>query len=397
MVRSVTDTTTKSVPVAPRRRWWAVAIAVVGMLVLATIAVSSILPSTLVSDKENRRTGELEPTPYALTPASADPVNTRIVFGDLPDDIERYETASSFVFVTVTAPSQSVLSWFVGRDDPAIDFLTAEDKFGVRTPQQRREFNLQMMRSAEQEAQFVALTTLGYDVEITAGEVIVQEVICAEQADDGSCSAFFPSDEQIDPADRILEADGEQLGSVEDLSAVLAEKQPGDTVELLIDRPGDGEQSVVVELSASPDDPDRTIVGFVPFDTRAIDLPFEVDIDTGDIGGPSAGLAFTLALIDELSPGDLTGGRDVAVTGTISLDGSVGAIGGLPQKVSAVRQNGYDLFLVPASQPELDDPEQLQRLEDIAQGDVEIVPVESLDDALAALAARGGDPISPVG
>jgi PDZ domain-containing protein len=138
-------------------------------------------------------------------------------------------------------------------------------------------------------------------------------------------------------------------------------------------------------------------VGFVPFDTRAIDLPFEVDIDTGDIGGPSAGLAFTLALIDELSPGDLTGGRDVAVTGTISLDGSVGAIGGLPQKVSAVRQNGYDLFLVPASQPELDDPEQLQRLEDIAQGDVEIVPVESLDDALAALAARGGDPISPVG
>ena len=396
MVRSVTDTTTQSVPVAPRRRWWAVAVAVVGMLVLATIAVSSILPSSLVSDKENGRTGELDPTPYALTPASAEPVNTRIVFGDLPDDIERYDTASSFVFVTVTAPSQSVLSWFVGRDDPAIDFLTEEDKFGVRTPQQRREFNLQMMRSAEQEAQYVALTTLGYDVEITAGEVIVQEVICAEQADDGSCSAFFPSDEQIDPADRIIEAEGQSLDSVEDLSAVLAEKQPGDSVELLIDRPGDGEQTVVVELSASPDDPDRTIVGFVPFDTRAIVLPFEVDIDTGDIGGPSAGLAFTLALIDELSSGDLTGPRDVAVTGTISLDGSVGAIGGLAQKVSAVRQNGYDVFLVPASQPELDDPEQLQRLEDIAQGDVEIVPVESLDDALAALAERGGDPISPV-
>lgn len=396
MVRSVTDTTTNSVPVAPPPRWWAVALAVLAIVVIAGIGVAAILPSTLVGGKENQRTGEVEPTPYALTPASADPVNSRIVFGDLPDDVERYDTSNSFVFVTVTAPSQSVLSWFVGRGDPAIDFLTEEDKFGVRTPQQRREFNLQLMRSAEQEAQFVALSKLGFDVDITTGEVIVQEVICAETAEDGSCAEFFPSDEQIDPADRILEADGRSLGSVDDLSEVLAEKEPGDTVELRIDRPGEGEQTVTVELSASPDDPDRTIVGFVPFDTRAIELPFEVDIDTGDIGGPSAGLAFTLALIDELSPGELTGDRDVAVTGTISLDGSVGAIGGLPQKVSAVRQNGFEVFLVPASQPEFDDPDQVQRLEEVAGDDVEIVPVENLDEALEALAERGGDPLQPV-
>ena len=95
-----------------------------------------------------------------------------------------------------------------GRDDPAIDFMTEEDKFGVRTPGQRREFNLQMMRTAEQEAQYVALTTLGYDVEITPGEVIVQDVLCQTPGDDGECAEWFPSDEQIDPADRILEADG---------------------------------------------------------------------------------------------------------------------------------------------------------------------------------------------
>lgn len=396
MVRSVTDTTTNSVPVAPPPRRWAVALAVVAITVIAAVGVAAILPSTLVAEKENQRTGDIEPAPYALTPASAEPVNSRIVFGDLPDEVERYGTPNDFVFVTVTAPSQSVLSWLVGREDPAIDFLTEEDKFGVRTPQQRREFNLQLMRSAEQEAQYVALSKLGFDVDISPGEVIVQEVICAEIGDDGSCEEFFPSDEQIDPADRILEADGRPLGSVDDLSEVLAEKQPGDTVELRIDRPGEGEKTVTVELSASPEDPERTIVGFVPFDTRAIQLPFEVDIDTGDIGGPSAGLAFTLALIDELSPGELTGDRDVAVTGTISLDGSVGAIGGLVQKVSAVRQNGFDVFLVPASQPEFDDPEQVQRLEEVAAGDVEIVPVATLDEALVALAERGGDPLSPV-
>ena len=159
----------------------------------------------------------------------------------------------------------------------------------------------------------------------------------------------------------------------------------------VIDRPGEGEEDVTVELSASPEDPDRTIVGFIPFDTRAISLPFEVDIRTDDIGGPSAGLAFTLAMIDELSPGDLTGPQDVAVTGTISLDGTVGAIGGLTQKVSAVHQNGMTVFLVPASQAELDDPERLQRLVDAGRGEVEIIPVATLEEALAVLEERGGD------
>ena len=403
MVRSVTDTTETMVPsepkpdalvlTEPRTRWWAWAAAVIGLSVLAVIAVASLLPSTLVSDKENQRTGEIEPTPYALTPASADTVNDRIAFGDLPDGVERFDTSNDIHFVTVTSPNQSVLSWFAGRNDPAIEFLTDEDKFGVRTANQRREFNLQMMRTAEQEAQYVALTTLGFDVGITPGEVIVQDVICKTPGDDGECDEFFPSDEQIDPADRILEADGVALDSVDDLSAVLADKQPGDTVDLRIDRPGDGEQEVTVELSASPDDPDRTIIGFVPFDTAAITLPFEVDIQTDDIGGPSAGLAFTLTMIDELSPGNLIGVQDVAVTGTIALDGSVGAIGGLTQKVSTVHQNGIRVFLVPASQAELDDPVRLQRLKDAGRGEVEIIPVATLDEALVALEALGGDPL----
>ena len=394
----MTDTTTDIVPIAPGNRWWAWVLAVIGLSTLAAIGVASLLPSGLVSSKENERTGEMQPTPYALTPASADPVNDRIVFGELPDDVERFETTNDFVFVTVTAPNQSVLSWLAGRDEPAVDFLTEEDKFGVRTPSQRREFNLQMMRTAEQEAQYVALTTLGYDVEITAGDVIVQDVLCEVPSDDGGdCEQWFPSDEQIDPADRIVEADGVTLASVDDLSAVLADREPGDTIELVIERPGDGAETVTVELSASPADPERTIIGFVPFDTASITLPFEVDNNPGDIGGPSAGLAFTLAMIDELSPGSLTGDQNVAVTGTINLNGEVGAIGGLAQKVSAVHQNGVRVFLVPASQSELDDPVERQRLEDAGRGEVEIIPVATLDEALAALERLGGDPLVPVG
>ncbi len=407
VVRSVTDTTPTIVPpppVAPpgtartsrvrRRLGWVVG--GVGIALLVSILVLSVVPSQLVAEKEVAGTGEVEPTPYALTPASAEPVTGRIVFGDLPDGVERYDTNHDFYFVTVTSPAQSVLGWLAGRNDAAVRFITTEDKFGSRTPDQRREINLQSMRTASQEAQYVALTALGYDVEITPGDVVVQEMLCKTESDT-ECLEYFPSDTEVDPADTIVEADGKPLASVDDLVAALADKQPGDTVELLIDRPGAGEMTVTVELSASPDDPNRTIVGFQPFDTRVVNLPFQVDIETGDIGGPSAGLAFTLALIDQLSPGQLTGGRNVAVTGTIALDGSVGAIGGLAQKVSAVHQNGVDVFLVPASQPGLKDPVQMQTLIDAGRGAVEIIPVATLDEALAALEQLGGDPLVQVG
>jgi PDZ domain-containing protein len=369
----------------------------VGLVAMVGVVAASLAPATLVAEKENRRLMEVQPAPFAQTPASAESVNERVVFGDLPDEVKRFETNGDFFFVTVSAPEQSLLSWFAGRGDPAIDLLTAEDKFGVRTPSQRREAALQQMRSASQEAQFVALTAAGYEPEISLGEVVVEEVLCREIGDDGLCAEFFPSDLAIDPSDTILEAEGKELNSVEDLSAVLDGKLPGDTIDLKIRRPDVGILDVTVELTASPD-PTRTIVGFRPFDTRAVTLPFQVDIDTGRIGGPSAGLAFTLALIDELTDGELTGGRNIAVTGTISLDGSVGPIGGLSQKVSAVHQHHVDVFLVPASQRELAEGEDVLRkkLNDAGHGDVQIIPVATLDEALQALEDLGGDPLVPV-
>lgn len=385
-------------PVRVGSRWaWVPAIA--GLVGLLAICAAALIPATVTAEKENRRLQELQPAPYAQVPASAESVNDRVVFGDLPDDVERFETEGDFFFVTVSAPEQSLLGWFAGKDDPAIDLLTEEDKYGVQTPSQRREQALQQMRTASQEAQFVALTAAGYEPEISLGEVVVQEVLCEVVGDDGLCAEYFPSDLAIDPSDTILVADGVDLNSVEDLSAVLADKSPGDMVDLQIRRPDEGLLDVTVELAASPDDPDRTIVGFVPFDTRVVTLPFEVSIDTGEIGGPSAGLAFTLALIDELTPGDLTGGRNIAVTGTIALDGSVGPIGGLSQKVNAVLQHGVDTFIVPASQSELAEgqDELRQKLDDAGHGDVEIVPVSSLDEALAVLESLGGDPLVPVG
>jgi len=116
---------------------------------------------------------------------------------------------------------------------------------------------------------------------------------------------------------------------------------------------------------------------------HSFDLPFDVKIDTRGIGGPSAGLAFTLAIIDELTPGELTGGKNVAVTGTIDIDGTVGEVGGVVQKTAAVRNAGARLFLVP--------PGEFADASKHAGKNLKVVKVTTLADALKALADNGGE------
>jgi PDZ domain-containing protein len=384
---------TPRVPVhlpSAHHRWWAIPVAVAALAFLTVVALAAVLPSQLVAEEVNPRTEALEPTPYARTPSSAQSVTGRVTFGDLEGLAEQYPPEGDFYFVTVTEPAQSVLSWWVGGQHPAVDFLTKEEKYGVQSPEQRRVFALESMRTSAQVAQFVALQAVGYDVDILPGDVLVQQMVCLEASDDGiECTVWSPSDEFLDPGDRLLAAEGVPLEGVEDLVQLLQDKEPGDTIDLHIDRPEVGELDVTVELTVSPTEPDRTIVGFVPFDTRRVVLPFELDIDTGRIGGPSAGLAFTLTLIDELTPGELTGGGRIAVTGTMELDGTVGAIGGLPQKASAVEQAGVEVFLVPAAQGE----EDIAAAQEAAGDGVQIIPVATLDEALAVLEGLGGDPL----
>ncbi len=368
------------------------------MVVLIAIAVAAVLPASLTAEKQVPSDADplvevWEPTPYARVPAAAQPVDDRVSFGQLEGIVEiDADRSGSIYFVTIAEPAQSVLSSWVGDSEPEILGLTEVEKFGRLTEDQQRTLSLQMMRTSSQVAQYVALRQLGYeDARIVPGDVVVADLVCLEQGAT-ECSEYAPADEVLDIGDTIRTVDGVAVATVEDLVAQLTDKQPGDVVQLEIERNGGGAQTIEVPLIASPEDPSRTIIGFRPFDTATVELPFEIDIDTGRIGGPSAGLAFTLTLIDELSEGDLLGGRDVAVTGEIDIDGAVGAIGGLPQKVSAVKQIGVDHFLVPASQS----AESLAQARLVAGDDVEIIEVATLDDALAALQRLGGDAVVPL-
>ena len=406
MVTSVIDTqhdmVTPEVPADPgtpalpsrRHRIWAVPLATLAIVVLLAISVTAVLSAGLTSEKlvpseADPAVEVMEPTPYARVPAAAEPVDDRVSFGELEGIVEVDEDRQgSIYFVTIREPAQSVLSSWIGADEPEIVGLTELERFGHVTPTQQRQLSLQMMRTASQVAQYVALRQLGFDeAQIVAGDVVVADLVCLE-AGPTECTTYAPADESLDPGDRIISIDGVPLSTVEDLVGELADNQAGDVVTLEIERDGGEPQQIEVPLIAAPDEPERTIIGFVPFDTATVDLPFEIDIDTGRIGGPSAGLAFTLTLIDELSEGDLLGGQDIAVTGEIDIEGNVGAIGGLPQKASAVKQVGVDYFIVPASQS----PESLEQARVVAGDDVEIIPVATLTEALAALERLGGDP-----
>lgn len=375
------------------------------MLLIAVPLVAAVLPSKWFIDKvdcveyEPRESaddplvcaveGESEAVQYAVVPSAADPVQPRVeIVG-----AERFPAEADTYFVTITTPELSLLDWFVVRNDEAAAVRSYQDLYGDRGRQETIEAGREMMRDAKQTAEYVAFATAGYEPTLVLGEVIIDEILCFEFADDGTCIREAPSGAVLDPGDTLLAVDGTDVQTVEDLGAILADKEPGDIVSVEYER--DGETFTdEIELTSAPDEPDRTLVGFVPVDTTTVALPegMSVEIETGGIGGPSAGLAFTLALIDELTEGELTGGNRVAVTGSIGIDGGVGAIGGLPSKASAVMQEGVRYFLVPTSQGE----EDIAMARRVVGDAVEIIPVADIDEALAALERIGGDPLVPV-
>ena len=122
---------------------------------------------------------------------------------------------------------------------------------------------------------------------------------------------------------------------------------------------------------------DELLVGF-----RSIDpFPFPVSIDSGDIGGPSAGLMWALGLYELMTPGDLTGGRTIAGTGTIDLRGHVGPIGGIRDKVVAAQHAGASIFLAPA--------DDMAELDGVDTGAMRVISVATFADALQALRPGG--------
>jgi Lon-like protease len=377
------------------------ALASLGLVGIATPIVAAVVPSGVVAEKQDcglytsdstlddltcAEFDPVEAVDYAVVPASAAAVTPLLAVSGA----ETYPVDGDTYFVTVNPERKlNLLSWFVVRRNGAVGLRSElEVNPPDETDEQERERGLQQMRTAQESAEFVALLRAGYEPRLVLGEIVVADTCL--QYDGDRCEVSPPSDKVLDPGDVLRSIDGVTLQTVEDLGAVLRGKSPGDVVPIVFERDGETIEAEI-ELTSSPDSPGRTLVGFVPFDNSTIEMPegIEIDFDTGAIGGPSAGLSFSLALIDRLTPGSLTGGVDVAVTGTIDINGNVGAIGGLTSKASAVQQAGVRYMIVPRGQG----LEDIEAARQVVGDDVEIIPVATLDEALEVLASLGGDPL----
>ncbi len=352
---------------APRRRMsrgalvgvWALAVALVVLLVITFLPTSYVI----------QRPGPVYNTLGTAASAEGDQVPLISVEG-----AQTYPTDGALDLLTVQVvgnrertPSwvELALAWF----DPTRAVLPIDVVFPEGTStEQRNSESAAMMIDSQQEATAAALTELGYDVGAT---LTVHSFV-----EDSAAAGVLVE------GDAILSANGAAVTDAASLREIV-NQGAGDPVELVIQRDGE-EMTVSVTPKATETDGETTLLLGITLMTQ-YDFPIDVSIQLNNVGGPSAGMMFALGIIDTLTPEELNGGQNVAGTGTITADGTVGPIGGIRQKLWGAQEAGAEWFLAPESNCD-------EVVGHVPDG-LQVFAVETLDDALDALEVvrDGGD------
>jgi PDZ domain-containing protein len=262
--------------------------------------------------------------------------------------------------------------WAIGKVNPVIKIVAPEIIVPENTtPQEQARQGFQMLDESETTAIVVGMRLAGFNANLVGKGIEVVDI----QSDSYATGI-------LQPGDVIIQVNGESVLTPSELVDRIKAQTGKSEVQLTIERQG-RQQTVGVPLIAPTQPGDSPRIGIViqpaGFD---LNLPFPVEIHSQKIvGGPSAGLMFTLTVYNLLTPEDLTGGRRIAGTGTISLDGTVGPIGGVEQKVAAAESAGAVYFLCPADN--YDDAVAVAR-------DIQVVKIETVDQALAFLQGLTG-------
>lgn len=326
-----------------------------GLLALALGVIGATLPVPFVA---------LGPGPTHDTLGEYE--GTRIV---AVEGLTEYPTSGHLNMTTVSVTDRLSLFttlWFWASGERRVvprELVFPSD----RSEQEIQDENAAQFASSEANAEAAAVAELGIPARVLVGAVV----------------ADSPAVGVLEAGDEIVAVAGQPVASAAAVSERIAEAAPGDTATITYRREG-AEQQADVVLGARPDRP----TGFLGVTPTVESRDGSIDISLDGIGGPSAGLMFSLAVVDRLTPGELTGGRFIAGTGSIDPAGTVGAIDGVPFKMLKASEVGAEVFLVPAA-----------NCEDAvatAPDGLRLIKVTTLDDAIAGLdALREGRPTTP--
>ena len=280
-------------------------------------------------------------------------------------DARTYSSEGSLYLTTVSVDTQVTLFDLVQSIfDKEKTVVMQEEVTGGQSLRDLRRQQRQEIVASKRQAQQVALAALGFSRPEGDGARIRATV---EDA---------PAHRKLLPGDIIVSIDGTKTDTTCDVGRAVDAREIGDEVEVVVRRDGE-RRTLSMKTAPNPQDPTSSFLGVVMEDVNyRFDPGFEIEFETGEIAGPSAGLMFSLALYDRLTPEDLTGGREIAGTGTIDCDGGVGPIGGVEQKVAGAEERGAEIFLSPQANAEA---------AKAAADEIEVVPVSTFDDALEYL------------
>jgi len=310
---------------------------------------------------------------YALQPGTAQSVQQFIT---VPPD-KNHPVTHPVLLTDVEIGRVTALSYLFFKLQSNSTLEQVEAVTGGTPPSQlTAQGNLEMSQ-AEDDAKAAALTRLGYSVPATPSGAVIFGTFPGT-----------PAHGVLEVGDVVTAVDGVATPTAGALTTTLAHYHSGQTIVLTVRRGGSGAPTPVsitlrsTEVDLGNGQTVRLDLGIQPEDQVDFSYPFPVKIDVTNIGGPSAGLAMTLGVIDALTDGSVTGGHTVAATGTIDSQGDVGPVGGVAQKTVAVENAGATIFLVPPQ-------EYKDALSKIRPG-LQVYAVSTLNQALRVLAAHGG-------
>lgn len=286
--------------------------------------------------------------------------------------------------MTVSMSKATPFKYAIAKFSDEKDIVKEED---VRAPEETdADYNLRqlkLMTDSQFNAKYMAFKETGEKYEVDYQGVYVIYVL-----DKSAASGI------LEAGDQVVKINGEKIKKHQDLVGFLEKKQKGDEVKLTFKRNGKL-LNKTVKLKEIPGGEGRIGLGITFSDSKSIKTTPTVKINSENIGGPSAGLMFTLEIIDQLTAGDLTKGYKIAGTGEMLETGEVGRIGGIDKKVIAASDAGIEIFFAPddtiskemkkASPTVQSNYKQAKEQASKMGTEMKIVPVKTLDDALAYL------------